>query len=70
MAFNAKLVRVLTTKSYEMLKTPLYDVEESNQIEQELKGYLDALNQNKLDWAESVTTVSSNPVSPHYTRHT
>jgi hypothetical protein len=70
MHINSSLVQKLTSEVFELVKTPLYDAAKAKELEVRLKGYMDQLNANKKEWAETQQRVSEIPTAPHYAQHT
>ncbi len=66
---NAKLVMHLAAETFELLKTPLYDVEKAKQIEGKIKDYMTKLNENKRAWAENQQRLTEVSTTPHYAKH-
>jgi len=59
---NAKLVLNLATDVFELIKTPVYDVEKANALEDKMYNYMNQLNQLKEAWArasKSLTDIKS-----------
>lgn len=53
METNAKLVEYVAVETFNLLKTPLYNVERAEAIEAQIKDYMKELNQAKMEWADT-----------------
>lgn len=69
MEANVNLVERLTQEVFELVQTPLYDIERARACEQRIDAYMTELNQQKVRWAEAQQRISEEPSSPHYTEH-
>ncbi len=67
---NSRLVMHLAAETFDLLKTPIYDVDKAREKEAELRTYLADLNKLKLAWADNVQRVMEEPLvgGSHYGR--
>ncbi len=66
MEANVRIVSGLATEAFELLQTDLYDPQKAMESEARIDGYMDELNQRKVEWAEMKNRVSEIPNQPHY----
>ncbi len=66
MEANERLVTHLARETFELLQTPIYDVEKAKVVEARIKASMDELNQLKKDWAENQQRLTEQPSAPHY----
>ncbi|MDO8641202.1 MAG: hypothetical protein Q7R33_06620, partial [Nitrosarchaeum sp.] len=66
MEANEKLVTVLGTETWDLTQNPLYDVDKAQQMTERLKQFHEDLNQQKLDWIDVQSQLSSVKANPHY----
>lgn len=68
MEANSRLVQRLSTDVFELVETPLYDIERARGAEARLTEYMNELNQLKVKWAEAQQSVTEMAESPHYAK--
>lgn len=69
MEANANLMERLTNEVFDLVKTPLYDVEQARACEARIDHYMEELNQQKKEWAEMQQRFSDLPDAAHYAEH-
>lgn len=67
---NAKLVTALSKETWDLIQNPLYDVEKAQQMTETLKQHHEELNQQKLDWINVQSQLSTLKTNPHYVAQT
>ncbi len=65
MEVNEKIVTRLAIETFDLLKTPIYDVKKARAIELRIQDYMTQLNENKMSWAEQQSTITDT-AGPHY----
>jgi len=69
MEANVNLVTHLASETFELLQTPLYDVDKAREVEERITVYMQDLNAQKIAWAEAQKTLTQPVAAPHYARH-
>ncbi len=66
MKANSDLVTKVSSETFNLLQTPIYDPVQMREAEEKLSAYRAELNRNKIEWAESVQSIKETPDQPHY----
>ncbi|MBI5066197.1 hypothetical protein HZA97_08230 [Candidatus Woesearchaeota archaeon] len=66
MKANSDLVTKVSSETFNLLQTPLYDPVKMREAEEKLSAYRAELNRNKIEWAESVQSIKEVPDQAHY----
>lgn len=69
MEANVNLVTHLATQTFELLQTPLYDVDKAREVEERITAYMQDLNAQKKAWADAQQTLGQSSALPHYAQH-
>jgi hypothetical protein len=69
MEANAHLTTHLAAEVFDLLKTPIYDVDKAEAVTQQVQGFMKDLNNQKMEWAENQQRLSAIPEQPHYATH-
>ena len=69
MEANVNLVTHLASQTFELLQTPLYDVDKAREVEGRITAYMQDLNAQKKAWAEAQQALGQSSAMPHYAKH-
>ncbi len=69
MEANANLTMHLAAEVFDLLKTPIYDIDKAEAVTQQVQGFMKDLNNQKMEWAENQQRLSAIPEQPHYATH-
>lgn len=68
MEANVDLVTHLASETFELLRTPIYDVDKAREVNDRISSYMQNLNDQKVAWAEAQQSLVQS-ATPHYARH-
>ena len=67
---NERLIKALSTETFELLRTPIYDPVKARDARERIDAHYEEINALKMEWAEANKSVSTQPTEPHYSHHT
>ncbi len=68
MAANVQMIEDVASKTFDLLKMPLYDPERAKTLETEIREYMENLNAQKMAWAEATKNKAMLTPEAHHVR--